>query len=95
MDAYPGHCKPVDIDRLMLSGAAFSYRGNAGGNIRNLWINNNAWNFWPVTITDEAWDTVVTGWDCVVFDGLDDNGQPTAPVGRIPFGYQFGPPDPI
>lgn len=94
MDAYPGHCQPVDIDGLVLSGAAFSYRGNAGGSIKNLYINNNAWNFWPVTISEASWP-LVTEWDCVVFNGLDVDGQPTEPVGRIPYGYLYGPPDPL
>jgi hypothetical protein len=95
MDAFYGQSQPPDIDRLLLSGAAASYRGSAGGSIRNMVIENDKWAFFPVSIEEERW-AGVTHWDCVLCDGIDVDGQPGPLVARVPFGYPgFGPFDPV
>ena len=93
-DAYYGHCRPVDIDGLMMSGGAGCYRGGAGGSVKNMFLHQDSWNFYPVAITDEAWERY-TYWDCVTFDELDEDGQPLNILARVPYTWPYGPLAPV
>lgn len=92
MDAYFGQCQPVDFDRVLLSGATASFRGSAGGSVRNMFIEHDSWNFFPVSTDEDGW-LRYTYWDCRTCT-LDGDGQPDVMVNRVQYGYPgYGPLD--
>lgn len=85
--------QPVDIDGLILSGAALTYHNDCGGSIRNLFIEQDKWVFFGVSVDEVGWSlcTRWEAWNAVI--GPD--GQVASLVARYPFGYPgFGPMDP-
>jgi hypothetical protein len=81
-----GHGRPFDIDGLILGGAGYCFYYYVGGDIRNLYFEDDSWIIGPLTFGSDIWD-ITTTWSNVHTAVLDEDGQPTTITGTIPQGW--------